>query len=128
MIEHVSFTLSRQDAAACAGFYELLGFARVEPPAGLRERSIWLRSGPTSIHLMFRERDGAEISASPPSAAGHIALVVPNYAATLGALQAAGVRVEPRSEYWGSPRAYVLDPAGNTVELMASAPELGGPA
>lgn len=122
MIEHVSFTVSRADAQACAGFYELLGFVRIEPPAGLGDRSIWLTRNGTSLHLMFRDRDGADIAQSPTPGSGHVALVVENYDALIGALTAAGSNVEPRSEYWGSPRAYVRDPAGNLVELMAFAP------
>jgi catechol 2,3-dioxygenase-like lactoylglutathione lyase family enzyme len=122
VIEHVSFTVSRADALACAGFYKLLGFASVEPPAGLGDRSIWLSRNGTALHLMFRDRDGVDISESPEPGAGHIALVVEQYDAVLNALTTAGVSVEPRSEYWGSPRAYVRDPAGHIVELMEFAP------
>lgn len=122
MIDHVSFSVTPAQAEACAGFYELLGFARIEPPAGLGARSIWLKSGSTAIHLMFRDRDGVDVPESGPVGAGHVALVVPAYSATVGALQAAGVEVEPRSEYWDAPRSYVRDPAGNRVELMAAPP------
>lgn len=122
MIEHVSFTVSRADSEACAGFYELLGFKRIEPPAGLGDRSIWLKRGDTSLHLMFRDRDGVDIATSPEPGAGHVAVVVDQYPAVVAALAAAGVTVEPRSEYWSSPRSYVRDPAGNLVELMQAAP------
>lgn len=122
MIEHVSFTVSRADAQACAGFYKLLGFESVEPPAGLGDRSIWLKRNRTSLHLMFRDRDGVDISESPEPGAGHIALVVDQYGAVINALTEAGAYVEARSEYWGSPRAYVRDPAGHLVELMEFAP------
>jgi catechol 2,3-dioxygenase-like lactoylglutathione lyase family enzyme len=122
LIEHVSFTVSRSDAESCAGFYELLGFVRVEPPAGLGDRSIWLKHGATSLHLMFRDRDGVDIASSPEPGAGHVALVVENYQAVTNALNAAGAIVEPRTEYWGSPRSYVRDPAGHLVELMEFGP------
>lgn len=122
MIEHVSFTVSRADAQACAGFYKLLGFVSIEPPAGLGDRSIWLKRNGTSLHLMFRDRDGNDIAESPEPGAGHIALVVEQYAAVIEALTAAGATVEPRTEYWGSPRAYVRDPAGHLVELMEFGP------
>lgn len=123
LIDHVSFNVTPADAQACAGFYELLGFERIEPPAGLGERSVWLQRGQTAIHLMFRDRDGADVPESAPAGGGHVALVVPAYAATVGALQAAGVEVEPRSEYWGAARAYLRDPAGNRVEIMAAPPQ-----
>ncbi len=118
----MSFSVTPAHAEACAGFYEVLGFARVVPPAGLGERSIWLARGGTAIHLMFRDRDGVDVAESGPAGAGHVALVVESYAATIGALQAAGVEVDPRGEYWGAPRCYVRDPAGNRVELMAAPP------
>lgn len=122
MIDHVSFNVTPQQAEACAGFYELLGFARIEPPAGLGERSIWLQSGAGSIHLMFRDRDGVDVDDAGSPGGGHVALVVPSYAAITGALATAGVEIDPRSEYWGAPRCYVRDPAGNRVELMAAPP------
>lgn len=123
MIDHVSFNVTPAQAAACAGFYELLGFERVEPPAGLGSRSVWLRRGATAIHLMFRDRDGIDVAESGPAGAGHVALVVDGYDSVLGALRTAGVEIDPRSEYWGVPRCYVCDPAGNRVELMAAAPQ-----
>jgi catechol 2,3-dioxygenase-like lactoylglutathione lyase family enzyme len=126
VIEHVSFNVSRVDAQACAGFYELLGFARVDPPAGLGERSIWLTRGGTSLHLMFRDREGHDLDRTPAPGAGHVAFVVDSYDAVLAALREAGAEVEPRTEYWGSPRSYTRDPAGNRVELMASAPSASG--
>lgn len=104
-------------------FYELLGFNRVEPPAGLSDRSVWLARGSSAVHLMFRDRDGSDVEALDPGA-GHVAFVVENYEAVLAALATAGVEVQNRTAYWGSPRCYVRDPAGNRVELMASAPQL----
>ena len=53
---------------------------------------------------------------------GHVAFVVPPYEAVVARLAEAGFEVEPRREHWGSPRAYVRDPAANLVELMAEAP------
>lgn len=122
MIDHVSFVVAPRDVAACAGFYELLGFAQIEPPAGLGERSVWLRSGTSSIHLMFRDADGRDVEGAIEPGAGHVAIVVDRYEQVVGALAAAGVDVDPRSEYWGAARSYVRDPAGNRVELMAGAP------
>lgn len=122
MIEHVSFCVTPADATACAGFYELLGFERVDPPAGLAERSIWLSDGGAAIHLVFRDADGQTFERSGPAGAGHIALVIERYAAKVSALAAAGVAVDERTAHWGAPRCYVTDPAGNQVELMAGPP------
>lgn len=49
-------------------------------------------------------------------------MVATDYDATLERLSAAGHPVDPRAEHWGSPRAFVRDPAGHRVEVMASPP------
>ena len=54
--------------------------------------------------------------------AGHFAVVVDPYDPTLEHLRAAGFQPEPRPEHWGAARAFVRDPAGNGVELMAAPP------
>jgi catechol 2,3-dioxygenase-like lactoylglutathione lyase family enzyme len=71
-------------------------------------------AGGQQIHLMFGD--------DPSPEAGHLALVCPDYDATVDALRAAGHDVEPRREHWGSPRAFVRDPSGDLVELMAWPP------
>ena len=58
----------------------------------------------------------------PPT--GHAAVVLDSYEATLDRLRAAGFEPDPRTEYWGAARAYVRDPAGHTVEVMAAAPPI----
>jgi len=50
---------------------------------------------------------------------------VDRYDQVLAALAAAGHGAEPRREHWGSPRAYVHDPAGNLVELFQPARRQG---
>lgn len=101
---------------SCVGFYGLLGFVPVPPPPTLQARAVWLQApaGNQQIHLLRAE-------ASQPGG-GHIALVALDYEATVARLQAAGYEVEPRARHWGAPRAYVRDPAGNLIELMAAAP------
>lgn len=96
-------------------FYELLGFARVEPPPSLADRAAWMQAGATQVHLMWVEQP-----TTLPD--GHIAVVAPEYERTIEALRAAGHEVEPRREHWGSPRSYVRDPARNLVEVMAFPP------
>lgn len=115
MIDHINFRMPERVARECLAFYELLGFTNVYPPESLRKRAIWLAHGPTMIHLQFAE----EVGDSGP---GHLGIIVPKYAATIGMLSAAGVNIEPRAEHWGSPRCYVSDPAGNRLELMECSP------
>ena len=95
-------------------FYGILGFAPVEPPPGIAGRALWVQRDGTQIHLMPRD------DASPQS--GHVGIVVDHYQATLRRLRDDGHEVNRRREHWGAPRAYVRDPAGNLVELMAWAP------
>ncbi len=115
MIQHVSLELAAADADAAVGFWELLGFARVEPPAGLRDRSVWLAAGGQQIHLLLTEDPVA-----PPS--GHVALHVPDYEAVRGRVRDAGFEAEARAEHWGAPRTFVRSPGGHVVEVMAAPP------
>jgi catechol 2,3-dioxygenase-like lactoylglutathione lyase family enzyme len=116
LIQHVALETRHEDAEACAAFFRLLGFESVQPPPTLRDRALWLQGGPTQVHVMFRDDPVV-----PP--AGHLAVVVDDYEATLQALRADGHPVEPRREHWGSPRALVHDPAGHLVEVMAFPPD-----
>lgn len=50
-------------------------------------------------------------------------MLAADYDATLDTLREAGFEPQPRSQYWGSPRAFVRCPAGHRIEVMAFAPE-----
>ena len=115
MLQHVSLEVTRERAPACADFWELLGFRRVEPPPTLADRALWVERGRTQVHLLY-----ADDPVAPP--AGHTAVVVDDFAATFAALERAGLRPERRTEHWGAARAYVRSPAGHLVEQMASPP------
>ncbi len=114
MLQHVTRELPPAQLKRSIEFYELLGFNRVSAPPGIRGRAVWLERRATQIHLMPRD------DAHPQS--GHIGLVLDDYESTLAALRSAGYEVEPRQPHWGASRAYVRDPAGNLVELMAFPP------
>jgi catechol 2,3-dioxygenase-like lactoylglutathione lyase family enzyme len=114
-LQHVSIETRRADVEACARFYELIGFRRVDAPPSLAERATWVERDGTQIHLML-----ADDPVVPPD--GHHAVVVDDYAATLSSLRDAGFDPEPRTEHWGAPRSFVRDPAGNRVELMSAPP------
>ncbi len=116
MIQHVAIEVREQDAQACAGFWKLLGFARVEAPEALAARSLWVQAQNTQVHLLYAEQPLVP-------AEGHVAVVVEDYDATLAALREAGFEPAPRTQHWGSPRAFVRCPAGHRVELMAFAPQ-----
>jgi len=115
-VHHVALETRLADADASVSFFELLGFEEVTPPPELRERARWVQRGATQIHVLF-----ADDPVVPPS--GHVALVVPEYDATLAALRAAGHPVEDRNPHWGSPRAFATSPGGHRVELMSHPPQ-----
>jgi hypothetical protein len=111
----VGIEVAAADIEAAAGFFELVGFERVEPPPTLSEYT-WLERDGTQIHLMPEE------GPTVPSP-GHLALVAPDFDATVTRLREAGFNVEPKREHWGQPRALAIAPGGHRVELMAAPPE-----
>ena len=120
MIQHVAREIKSADSPSCLDFYALLGFAEVPVPDSLVGRALWLERGGTQVHLLLAD------DAQPER--GHLAVVLDDYESTLRSLRAAGHEVDPRREHWGSPRAYVHDPAGHLVEVMAFAPGGSGSA
>ena len=115
MIQHIAIEVREEDVEACVRFWALLGFGRVPAPEELAKRSTWVQAGATQIHLLY---------ADEPVVAreGHVAVVAEDYDATLAALRVAGFKPDPRTRYWGSPRAFVRSPTGHRVELMAFGP------
>jgi catechol 2,3-dioxygenase-like lactoylglutathione lyase family enzyme len=115
MLQHVANETRREDVDAVVAFWELLGFTRVEPPPGLRERAVWLQRAGSQIHLLF-----ADDPVVMPR--GHVAVVAPDYEAAVARLRDAGFEPRPAREHWGAHRAFVRTPAGHTVEVMAAPP------
>ncbi len=118
MLHHVGIEVAPADVERAAELFELLGFAPVEPPPALAEFT-WLERGGTQVHLMPTEQ---------PTAAprGHLAVVAPDFAATVAGLREAGFEVEPRRNHWDAERAIVHAPGGHRVELMAAPPAPAG--
>jgi catechol 2,3-dioxygenase-like lactoylglutathione lyase family enzyme len=115
VIQHVALETQPADGPAATVFWETLGFTLIEPPPTLRDRAAWLERNGTQIHLLWTDEPTAQ-------RAGHVAVVVPDYAATLERLRAAGHQVESRTEHWGAARAFARAPGGHRVELMAARP------
>ena len=116
MLHHVTIAVAPDLVDECLAFYERLGFERRPPPASLAGRAEWLERGATQVHVM--PEPGAPTGAGP----AHFAVVVEPWEETLAALRSAGHVPEPRRPHWGAPRAFVRDPAGHLVELMARPP------
>jgi catechol 2,3-dioxygenase-like lactoylglutathione lyase family enzyme len=116
MIQHVALEVRQDDVDACLHFWWLLGFERVAAPQALAERSVWVQAGATQVHLLF-----ADAPVVAPE--GHVAVVVADFEATFATLGRAGFQPDMRTQYWGSPRAFVRSPSGHRVEFMAFAPQ-----
>lgn len=114
MLHHVGIEVAPADIEAAVGFFELLGFARVEPPPALRKYT-WLERDGTQVHLMPEEEP------TVPSP-GHLAVVVADFEGTVKSLLDGGFEVEPKRAHWGAPRALAFAPGGHRVELMAAPP------
>jgi catechol 2,3-dioxygenase-like lactoylglutathione lyase family enzyme len=115
MLHHVGIEVAPADVERAVEFFALLGFERVEPPPALADGFTWLERGGSQVHLMHEEA---------PTAAprGHLALIVPDFEATLARLHERGFETRPGRAHWGSPRAHAIAPGGHRVELMASPP------
>jgi len=115
VLHHVGIEVAPADVEAAAEFFELIGFARVEAPATLREFT-WLERDGTQIHLMPEEE-------STVPSPGHLAVVAPDFDRTIARLRERGFEVEAKREHWGEPRALAIAPGGHRVELMAAPPQ-----
>jgi catechol 2,3-dioxygenase-like lactoylglutathione lyase family enzyme len=115
MLQHVGIEVAPADLDRAVEFFVLLGFEQVPPPPALAAGFTWLERAGTQIHLMHEERPSV-----PPR--GHLAVVVPDFNATLARLHEHGFETRPGREHWGSPRAHTVAPGGHRIELMASPP------
>jgi catechol 2,3-dioxygenase-like lactoylglutathione lyase family enzyme len=116
-LHHVSLEISADRLTDCVGFWTLLGFEPVELPEQFAGQVAWVHREGTSIHLIVTDEPIVP-------ATGHAAVVVDSYQATLDRLRANGFEPEPQTEYWGAARAYLRDPAGHRVEVMAAPPPI----
>jgi hypothetical protein len=72
----------------------------------------WFESGTVAVHLGVEED-------FRPARKAHPALVVRHLPALVAALEAAGVAVRPNPDAAPGAGAYVDDPFGNRIELIA---------
>lgn len=116
-IDHVQLAMpaGREDDAR-AFFVGLLGMNELEKPAELRARGgAWFVSGSVQVHVGVEEP-------FRPARKAHVALRCAAFDALTARLAAAGHALTPAD---GAPdgarRAYVDDPFGNRIELIAAA-------
>ncbi len=113
-LDHVQLAMPpRREAEAEAFYAGLLGFTRVPKPEPLAARGgCWFTRGAVAVHLGVEE-------GFRPARKAHPALVVRDLPALEAALAAAGVEVRPNPDADPGQGAYVDDPFGNRIELIA---------
>ena len=113
-LDHVQLAMppGREDEAE-AFYAGLLGLHRTPKPEPLAARGgCWFGGGSAAVHLGVEED-------FRPARKAHPALVVRGLPALEDALRAAGVEVRPNPDREPGQGAYVDDPFGNRIELMA---------
>jgi catechol 2,3-dioxygenase-like lactoylglutathione lyase family enzyme len=113
-IDHVQLAIPEGGEPAARKFYsDLLGVPEATKPPELAARGgAWFVRGDLKIHLGI-ERDFR------PAKKAHPALVVDDFAALVRTLRAAGHEVVSDAPIDGHERAFVDDPFGNRIELIA---------
>jgi catechol 2,3-dioxygenase-like lactoylglutathione lyase family enzyme len=113
-LDHVQLAMPAGGEEAAGAFYAgLLGLEPVPKPAPLAARGgCWFRGGDTAVHL------GVEDDFRPARKA-HPAFTVRGLPALEAALRGAGVAVRPNPDREPGRGAYVDDPFGNRIELIA---------
>jgi catechol 2,3-dioxygenase-like lactoylglutathione lyase family enzyme len=113
-LDHVQLAMPPGREAEAEAFYTgLLGLARRPKPEPLAARGgCWFGAGPVVLHLGVEED-------FRPARKAHPALVVRDLPALEAVLASAGVEVRPNRDRPEGTGAYVDDPFGNRIELMA---------
>jgi catechol 2,3-dioxygenase-like lactoylglutathione lyase family enzyme len=115
-LDHVQLAMPPGREAEAEAFYAgLLGLTRRPKPEPMASRGgCWFESGPVAVHLGVEED-------FRPARKAHPALVVRDLPALAAALAEAGIEVRPNPDAEPDRGAYVDDPFGNRIELVAEA-------
>lgn len=107
-VHHVSINVD--DVPAAVRFYtEVLGLTRRDDRPDFGFDGAWLDIGDQQVHL---------IEAAPPENVGqHFAVLVDDLDAAVAEVRAHGIRVSDPSPVGTGRQAFLLDPAGNAIEL-----------
>ena len=114
-LDHVQLAMPRGLEAQAEAFYGgVLGLERVPKPPPLAARGgCWFRRGDVAEHLGVEED-------FRPARKAHPAFVVDDLAALQAVCEEAGVEVRPNPDSEPGQGAYVDDPFGNRIELIAA--------
>ena len=113
-LDHVQLAMPAGRESEAEAFYtEVLGLTREPKPAPLAARGgCWFRHGDVAVHLGVEED-------FRPARKAHPAFVVDDLAALQAACEDAGVAIRPNLDAEPGRGAYVDDPFGNRIELIA---------
>jgi catechol 2,3-dioxygenase-like lactoylglutathione lyase family enzyme len=115
-IDHVQLAMPAGGETAARAFYGVaLGMREIQKPPALAARGgAWFESGPVVLHL------GVETTFAPAKKA-HPAVRCHDFEATLRRLREHGFDPQLDDAIEGVRRAFVHDPFGNRLELIAQA-------
>jgi catechol 2,3-dioxygenase-like lactoylglutathione lyase family enzyme len=119
-LHHVNVVVPPGQTDAAVAFYAgVLGLQQVpKPAAGVAAEGAWFDIGAGS-QLHVSERPGAR---HPDM---HFGMVVDDFAGALDRLAEVGAPWTEQADLFGGRRGFTRDPAGNRVELLEPAGELG---
>ncbi len=114
-LDHVQLAMPPGREAEAEAFYSgVLGFERIPKPEPLAARGgCWFVRGETAVHLGVEEE-------FRPARKAHPAFVVRDLPDLEEALTTAGAAVRPNPDRQPGRGAYVDDPFGNRIELIAA--------
>jgi catechol 2,3-dioxygenase-like lactoylglutathione lyase family enzyme len=128
-LHHVTVTTPPEKVGDMIEFYEnLCDLTPLAVPEGLRDRAIW--------YEMLGTDNGAQLhiyitrESRPLRSGAHVAFAVASnnpygrevYDRVVALAKLKGIFLGDGTQYWGSPRAYILDPAANRVEVFQFSP------
>jgi catechol 2,3-dioxygenase-like lactoylglutathione lyase family enzyme len=114
-IDHVQVAIPAGAEEIARSFYiGILGFTEQQKPAAMAGRnSIWLASGPVSLHLGIEA-----VSDFHAATRAHPAFTVDNLDEIVAALERAGFATRPDTPVGNFRHTHIFDPFGNRIELM----------
>jgi catechol 2,3-dioxygenase-like lactoylglutathione lyase family enzyme len=113
-LDHVQLAMPAGGEAAARAFYEgVLGIPEVRKPPALAARGgCWFERGALKVHL------GVDL-AFVPARKAHPGFAVDDLEALLAVIEAGGCVATRETAPDGRAQAYVEDPFGNRIELLA---------
>lgn len=113
-IDHVQLAMPRGEEMQARSFYgDVLGLIEIPKPAELLGRGgVWFLCGSVQLHLGVEEE-------FRPAKKAHPALLVTQFEDSIAAMRDAGFKMTDDTSLPNVRRAFISDPFGNRIELVA---------